>query len=58
MKILLSRSSDQHNGLTHSRADISALAQAKAANFCGQQIVLQELGRSIGDYARQILRVR
>ncbi len=43
------------NGLTLSRADISALAQAKAANFCGQQIVLQELDRAIGDYARLYL---
>ena len=32
------------NGLTLSRADISALAQAKAANYCGQAIVLREYG--------------
>ena len=43
------------NGLTLSRADISALAQAKAANFCGQQIVLQSLERSVSDYARLYL---
>jgi uncharacterized 2Fe-2S/4Fe-4S cluster protein (DUF4445 family) len=32
------------NNLTLSRADISALAQAKAANYCGQAIVLREYG--------------
>ena len=31
-------------GMSLSRADISALAQAKAANFCGQQIVLRRYG--------------
>ncbi len=31
-------------GMTLSRADISALAQAKAANFCGQQIVIRRYG--------------
>ena len=31
-------------GMSVSRADISSLAQAKAANFCGQQIVLQRFG--------------
>ncbi len=34
----------EENGLTLSRADISALAQAKAANFCGQSIVLRQYG--------------
>ena len=41
--------SDQR--LTLSRADISALAQAKAANYCGQQIVLKNAGKSALDYA-------
>ena len=31
-------------GITVSRADLSALAQAKAANFCGQWIVLRNYG--------------
>jgi uncharacterized 2Fe-2S/4Fe-4S cluster protein (DUF4445 family) len=31
-------------GITFSRADMSALAQAKAANYCGQWIVLREYG--------------
>ncbi len=31
-------------GMTLSRADISALAQAKAANYCGQLIVLRRYG--------------
>ena len=31
-------------GMTLSRADISALAQAKSANFCGQFIVLRNYG--------------
>ena len=31
-------------GMTLSRADISALAQAKSANFCGQVIVLRNYG--------------
>ncbi|MCZ6553396.1 MAG: ASKHA domain-containing protein [SAR324 cluster bacterium] len=31
-------------GMTLSRADISALAQAKSANFCGQYIVLRRYG--------------
>jgi uncharacterized 2Fe-2S/4Fe-4S cluster protein (DUF4445 family) len=31
-------------GITLSRADISALAQAKSANYCGQQIVLRRYG--------------
>ena len=34
----------EDNGLTLSRSDISALAQAKAANYCGQAIVLREYG--------------
>ena len=31
-------------GMTLSRADVSALAQAKSANFCGQAIVLRNYG--------------
>ncbi len=34
-------------GMSLSRADISALAQAKAANFCGQQIVLRHYGSPV-----------
>lgn len=41
--------------LTLSRADISALAQAKAANYCGQQIVLKNAGKSPEDYDRLYL---
>ena len=43
------------NRLTLSRADISALAQAKAANYCGQNIVLETVGTSPIDYARLYL---
>ena len=43
------------NRLTLSRADISALAQAKAANYCGQNIVLETVGTSPADYTRLYL---
>ena len=43
------------NRLTISRADISALAQAKAANYCGQNIVLETTGTSPDDYTRLYL---
>ena len=43
------------NRLTLSRADISALAQAKAANYCGQNIVLETVGTSPNDYTRLYL---
>ncbi len=43
------------NRLTLSRADISALAQAKAANYCGQNIVLETAGTEINDYSRLYL---
>ena len=43
------------NRLTLSRADISALAQAKAANYCGQNIVLETTGTSPTDYTRLYL---
>jgi uncharacterized 2Fe-2S/4Fe-4S cluster protein (DUF4445 family) len=36
--------------LTLSRADISALAQAKAANYCGQSIVLRQYGLELEQY--------
>lgn len=43
------------NSLTLSRRDISNLAQAKAANFCGQQIVLKALNIDIKQYSRLYL---
>ncbi len=43
------------NRLTLSRADISALAQAKAANYCGQQIVLETTNTPITRYTRLYL---
>ena len=43
------------NRLTLSLADISALAQAKAANYCGQNIVLETTGTPITDYTRLYL---
>jgi len=43
------------NGLTLSRADISALAQAKAANYCGQAIVLREYGLSTDSFEKLYL---
>ena len=43
------------NRLTLSRADISALAQAKAANYCGQNIVLETTNTTPDDYTRLYL---
>ncbi len=43
------------NRLTLSRADISALAQAKAANYCGQNIVLETTETTPTDYTRLYL---
>ncbi len=43
------------NRLTLSRADISALAQAKAANYCGQNIVLETTKTTAADYTRLYL---
>jgi uncharacterized 2Fe-2S/4Fe-4S cluster protein (DUF4445 family) len=43
------------NNLTISRADISALAQAKAANYCGQAIVLREYGLPIEKFEKLYL---
>ncbi|MFP6595283.1 MAG: ASKHA domain-containing protein [Dehalococcoidia bacterium] len=42
-------------GITISRADMSALAQAKAANYCGQWIVLREYGTSPEKLTRMYL---
>ncbi len=38
--------------LTLSRADLSALAQAKSANYCGQSIVLGRYGLPLGEYKK------
>lgn len=43
------------NNLSLSRADISALAQAKAANYCGQAIVLREYGLPIEEFEKLYL---
>jgi uncharacterized 2Fe-2S/4Fe-4S cluster protein (DUF4445 family) len=42
-------------GITFSRADASNLAQAKAANYCGQLIVLRHLGLEPADIQRLYL---
>ncbi|HEX9647175.1 MAG TPA: ASKHA domain-containing protein [Alphaproteobacteria bacterium] len=42
-------------GITFSKADASALAQAKAANYCGQLIVLRTLGLDPGAVERLFL---
>ena len=42
-------------GMSLSRSDISALAQAKAANYCGQWIVLRRYGVPLGDISRLYL---
>ncbi len=43
------------NNLTLSRSDISVLAQAKAANYCGQAIVLREFGLPIEKFEKLYL---
>ena len=43
------------NRLSLSRADISALARAKAANYCGQNIVLETTDTPITDCTRLYL---
>jgi uncharacterized 2Fe-2S/4Fe-4S cluster protein (DUF4445 family) len=43
------------HGITLSREDASNLAQAKAANFCGQFIVMRRFGISPGDVRRLYL---
>ena len=42
-------------GMSLSRADISALAQAKSANFCGQLISLQRYGLPVEEISRLYL---
>ena len=42
-------------GMGLSRADISALAQAKSANYCGQFITLRKYGRPVEDISRLYL---
>ena len=42
-------------GMGLSRADISALAQAKSANYCGQYITLREYGQPIEEISRLYL---
>ena len=43
------------HGITFSRADASHLAQAKAANYCGQIILMRNLGITPGDIDRLYL---
>ena len=43
------------HGITFSREDASNLAQAKAANYCGQLIVMRTFGADPGDVARLYL---
>ena len=42
-------------GITFSRLDVSHLAQAKAANYCGQTILMREYGVTPGDIRRLYL---
>ena len=42
-------------GMGLSRADISALSQAKSANYCGQYIALREYGHKIDSISRLFL---
>src|SRR5262249_11807577 len=42
-------------GITFSREDASSLAQAKAANYCGQLIVLRQFGVNPGEIAKLYL---
>ena len=43
------------SGMSLSRADISALSQAKSANYCGQFIALRHYGRPVSDISRLYL---
>jgi len=43
------------SGITFSREDASNLAQAKAANYCGQLIVMRKLGLQPGDIKKLYL---
>ena len=45
----------QNQGMSLSRADISALAQAKAANYCGQFIALRSYGVPVADISKLYL---
>jgi len=45
----------REHGITLSRADISNLAQAKAANYCGQYIAMRHLGVAPTDIDRLFL---
>ena len=46
---------DEHAGIVVSRADVSALAQAKSANYAGQYIVLREYGEPVESVSRLYL---
>ena len=48
---------DGGGAMVLSRADISALAQAKAANYCGQFIALRDYGRRYGVAADAVSRL-
>ena len=43
------------NGIKLSRSDMSALAQAKAANYCGQSIAIKRSGINIDDFRQLFL---
>ena len=43
------------NGINVSRSDLSALAQAKAANYCGQSIALRNSGIDLRDFSNLFL---
>ena len=45
----------EDRGMSVSRSDLSALAQAKSANYCGQRIVLRRYGTSTGKISRLYL---
>ncbi len=46
---------DEQAGIAVSRADVSALAQAKSANYAGQFIVLREYGEPVASVSRLYL---
>jgi uncharacterized 2Fe-2S/4Fe-4S cluster protein (DUF4445 family) len=46
---------DPERGITISRKDISALAQAKAANYCGQSILTRQYGLGQDKFAKLYL---
>ena len=45
----------EDRGMSLSRADISALAQAKSANYCGQQIVMRNYGVTVDEISKLYL---